>query len=418
MYLPRSAAHRLERLLAHFPAVVVAGARQVGKSTLLQHLFAQRAQIVVLDPVVDVRGARAEPDLFLDQHPPPLVLDEIQYAPELVPALKRRIDRDRRPGQYILTVSQQWEVLRSLSESLAGRVAFLDLEGFSQAEIARAVDEAHPGRSWLELWLESPEALLDARPKRIEGGRPLYERLWRGMLPQAELLDADLIGELHAAYQRTYIERDARLAGDVEDWQTFSRFFRMSAALTAQEINSAHLGRELGLSPKTARRWLDMLVATFQWYEVSYWSGNTLKRVSKRPKGYMADTGTACAALRLSSPAALADHPKLGAIFETAVVAEVRKLASLLPSKPYLHHWRTHAGAEVDLILERDGVLYPIEIKATANPSAQDLRGIRQFRETFPKARIAPALLVAPMEAIQRLPDSDLAIPWDLAPVP
>jgi predicted AAA+ superfamily ATPase len=237
------------------------------------------------------------------------------------------------------------------------------------------------------------------------------------MLPQAELLDADLIGELHAAYQRTYIERDARLAGDVNDWQTFARFFRMAAALTAQEINGAHLGRELGLSPQTARRWLDLLVATYQWHEIPAWSGNTVKRVSKRPKGYMADSGTACSALRLSSPPALADHPALGAIFETAVVAEVRKLAALLPSKPYLHHWRSHGGAEVDLILERDGVLYPLEIKATTTPSARDLRGIHHFRESHAKARIGPALIVAPTESIQRLPGGDLAIPWNLAPV-
>lgn len=417
MYLPRSAAPRLEKLLANFPAVVVAGARQVGKSTLLRHLFAGRAEIVVLDALADVGGARSEPELFLDLHPPTLVLDEIQYAPELVPALKRRIDRDRRPGQYVLTGSQQWEVLRTLSESLAGRVAFLDLEAFSQAEISGTVDESDPGRSWLELWLESPEALLDARPPRIEGGRPLYERLWRGMLPQAELLDSELIGDFHEAYQRTYIERDARLAGDVQDWQAFARFFRMAAALTGQEVHRSQLGRELGLSPQTARRWLDMLLATFQWYEVPPWSGNTLKRVSKRPKGYMADSGTACAALRLSSPAAVADHPARGALFETAVVAEVRKLASLLASKPYLHHWRAHSGAEVDLVLERDGTLFPIEIKTTARPAPKDLRGTRRFREAFPQAKVAPGLLIAPMKEIQRMPGGDLAIPWDLAPV-
>lgn len=417
MYRPRQAARRLERLLEQFPAVVVSGARQVGKSTLLEHLFAGRAEIVVLDPILDVQGARAEPDLFLDSHGSPLVLDEIQYAPELVPALKRRIDRDRSPGRFILTGSQQWEVLRTLSESLAGRVAFLDLESFSLAEIAQAVDEKRASRSWLDLWLESPTALLDSKPTRLRGGRPLYERLWRGMLPQAELLDDDLVSDFHAAYQRTYIERDARLMGEVADWQTFGRFFRMAAALTGQEVNRNHLGRELGLSPQTARRWLDMLVGTFQWHEVPPWSGNTFKRVSKRAKGYMADSGTACASLRISSPAALADHPARGALFETAVLAEVRKLASTLPSKPVLHHWRSHGGAEVDLLLERDGILFPIEIKSTANPSAKDLRGVRQFRATYPDLRMAPGLIVAPMESVQRLPDGDLAIPWDLAPV-
>ena len=416
MYRPRQAAARLGRLLEHFPAVVVVGARQVGKSTLLRHLFEGQADIVVFDPGIDVQGARAEPDLFLDQHGTPLVLDEIQYAPELVPALKRRIDRDRRPGSYILTGSQQWEVLRALSESLAGRVAFLDLEGFTLAEIALAIDEDRPSHSWLETWLESPEALFDLRPHRLPAARSFYERLWRGSLPEAEALDDDLIQDFHAAYQRTYIERDARLLGDVRDWQLFGRFFRMAAALTAQEVNRSHLGRELGLTPQTAQRWLDMLVATFQWYEIPAWSGNAVKRVAKKAKGYMADSGTVCASLRISSPAALADHPLKGAVFETAAVAEVRKLISVMPSKPLLHHWRTYAGAEVDLLLERDGVLYPIEIKATSNPTARDLRGIQQFRATYVQARIAPALIMAPTEAITRLPGGDAALPWDLAP--
>lgn len=418
MYRPRQAASRLLRLLSQFPAVVVAGARQVGKSTLLKHLFEGRADIVVFDPVIDVEGARAEPDLFLEQHGTPLVLDEIQYVPELVPALKRWIDEDRRPGRYILTGSQQWEVFRSLSESLAGRVAFLDLEGFTLAEIAGAIDEDEPRSSWLERWLDAPDEFLADKPERLEGGRPLFERLWRGNLPQAEFLDEDVIPEFHTAYQRTYIERDARLLGEVQDWQVFGRFFRMTAALTAQEVNRSQLGRELGLSPQTARRWLDMLIATFQWHEIPPWTGNTLKRVSKKSTGYMADTGMVCSALRVSSPAALADHPSLGAIYETAVVAELRRLISVMPTQPILHHWRTHAGAEVDVLLERDGTLYPIEIKATARPSKKDLRGFRIFRETFPDQRIGPGLVLAPTPAIVRLSETDVALPWDLAPSP
>jgi len=412
VFLHRLASQRLSRLLEQFPAVVVAGARQVGKSTLVEHLFSDRADVVVFDPVADVENARAEPDLFLESHRTPLVLDEIQYVPELVPALKRRIDRDRTPGQFVLTGSQHWEVLRSLSESLAGRVVFLDLEGFCLAEIARETD----GDSWLARWLADPERFLSSRPTRLARGRPLYERLWRGSLPEAELHDADVISDFHAAYQRTYVERDARLIGDVQDWRQFGRFFRLAAALTAQEVNRSKLGRDIGVTPQTAGRWLDMLEATFQWYTVSPWFGNTVKRISRKPKGYLADSGLVCAALRISSPAALADHPSLGAIFETAVVAEIRKLVSVLPSKPILHHWRSHGGAEVDLILERDGVLHPIEIKASSRPSPKDARGLRAFRETYPDARIAPGLVLCPGESMARLSEDDTAVPWDLAP--
>ncbi len=412
MFRPRVASQRLRRLLSQFPAVVVAGARQVGKSTLLRHELEGEAEFVVFDPVVDVENARRDPDLFLDNHRTPLVLDEIQFAPELVPALKRRIDRDRRPGQYVLTGSQQWEVLRSLSESLTGRVVFLDLEGFCLAEIA----ESTKGVSWLECWLQDPDELLAHRPPRLALQRTLSERLWRGFLPEAELLDADVVPDFHAAYVRTYIERDARLLADVSDWQQFGRFYRVAAALTSQEVNRSQLGRDIGATPQTARRWLDVLVATFQWHEVPAWSGNAVKRVSAKPKGYFADTGLVASALRLSSPAALADHPSLGALFETAVVGEIRRLCTVLSPKPALHHWRSHGGAEVDLLLERDGVLFPIEIKRKSRPSRTDTRGIAAFRATYPDLRIARGLVVAPTESITPLSDDDVAIPWDLAP--
>jgi predicted AAA+ superfamily ATPase len=411
MYHRRLATERFLELLRHFPAVAVVGARQVGKTTFVRHVL-DGVDCVTFDPLVDVENARAEPELFLDHHRTPLFLDEIQFAPELVPALKRRIDGERTPGRFVLSGSQQWSVMRSLAESLAGRVAFLDLEGFCLTESA---DRA-AGTTWLESWLADAESFVNSRPERLPPRRSLYEQLWRGSLPEADTLDERLLGDFHSAYQRTYVERDARLAGNVADWQEFGRFFRLAAALTACEVNHSHLGRELGLSPQTARRWLEMLSATFQWHEVPAWSGNVLKRVSGKPKGYVADTGVAAAALRISSPTALADHPSLGALFETAVVAEVRRLSSVLPTKPLLHHWRSHGGAEVDLLLERDGVLFPIEIKATARPTRSAARGIAAFRETHPKLRIARGLVLAPVASVTPLSERDTALPWDLAP--
>lgn len=195
MYRPRLAIQRLCRLMEQFPAVVITGARQVGKSTLLREHFGDRADFVVFDPIADVESARAEPELFFDNHRTPLVLDEIQYVPQIIPALKRRIDRNRSPGQYVLTGSQQWEVLRSLSESLAGRVVFLDLEGFCLAEIAEETE----GETWLARWLADPAGFCASRPARLGSTRPLYERLWRGFLPEAELLAVDVISDFHAA---------------------------------------------------------------------------------------------------------------------------------------------------------------------------------------------------------------------------
>ncbi|MBN2107661.1 MAG: ATP-binding protein [Deltaproteobacteria bacterium] len=410
MYIERTLTQKLKQLASVFPAVVVTGARQVGKSTLLQHVFGDTADSVVFDPVLDIENARHDPELFLNNHRTPLILDEIQYAPELVAAIKRRIDINRAAGQYIITGSQQWGVLKVIAESLAGRAVFVELEGFSLAEIA--VSQAH--HSWLSAWLQDPSGFLAATPARLPLEATLYEQLWRGWLPEARFLPLENIPDFYTAYLRTYIERDVRLLAEVSDWQLFGRFVRISAALSAQEINYSHLGRELGLNPKTAERWLAILRATYQWYEIPAYSGNTVKRISGKSKGYIADTGLACTAQAISSPRAIGGHPLWGALFETAVAGEIRKLCAALSPKPNIYHWRTHAGAEVDLVLERDGIFFPIEIKAGTNPAAGDVSGIAAFRKTYPGLHIEKGLVIAPVNKIIALSENDYAIPWDL----
>ncbi len=395
--------------MAHFPVVIVAGARQVGKSTLLQHEYGDTYRTVVFDPVVDVGNARGDPELFLDNNPAPLILDEIQYAPELVPAIKRRVDRDRRPGRYLLTGSQQWGVLKTIAESLAGRAVFLDLDGY-------AVNEARGqalGANWLEAWLRDPEGFPCQEMRRRPSAGTLDEQLWRGWLPEAQVLPLAVIPDFLAGYRRTYIERDVRLLTEVSDAQLFGRFFQVAAALTAQEVNTAHLGRELGITPQTARRWLGLLKATYQWHELPAYCGNAVKRVSGKLKGYLLDSGLACTAQMVSSPAALGGHPLAGAFFETAVVGELRKLAGLMDLPPLFYHWRTHAGAEVDVVLDRDGRLYPIEIRRAGSPARRDTSGLRAFRATYPEHRVAPGLVLAPVAAGQRLTEHDMVLPWD-----
>jgi predicted AAA+ superfamily ATPase len=204
-----------------------------------------------------------------------------------------------------------------------------------------------------------------------------------------------------------------RLLSDVSDWQQFGRLARLSAALTAQEVNRSQYGREIGVTPQTAGRWLAMLRATFQWFEVAAYHGNTIKRISGKPKGYAADTGLACALQMISTPQALSGHPLVGSLFETFVVAEIRKLAATLATPPGLYHWRTHSGGEVDLLLERDGRIHPIEIKLTTRPSKSDTRGLAAFREAYPKLKIAPGLVICAAERGQRLNETEYAMPWD-----
>lgn len=409
--LPRLLLPRLRELFAYFPIVVVSGARQVGKTTLLHEVFLPEADYVVFDPVLPVAGAREDPDLFLENRRTPLILDEIQYAPEVVAALKRKVDRERGPGRYLLTGSQQWSVMKTLAESLAGRAVFLDLENLSLAELAGRGES----RPWLQDFLEQGEsALTPARP-RLPLPHSTFETLWRGGMPGLIGAPRSVVPAFHDAYQRTYVERDVRLAADIADRDAFARFVRLAAALSSQEVNRSQFGRDIGVTPQTADRWLGILRNTYQWHEVPAYAGSPTKRVSGKPKGYFADTGQLCRLQSIASPESLGGHPLLGAVFETAAVADLRKQAALLPTPPIFHHWRCHSGAEVDLLLEYDGVFHAIEFKAKSSPTLGDTRGLRAFRENHPHLRHGPSLVIAPCAAPYALASGIHAWPWDAA---
>jgi uncharacterized protein len=410
MYKDRYISKRIENLLDAFPVVVLCGARQVGKTTLLRHIFPDW-DYVVFDPSIDVENARSDPDLFLRNHSSPLILDEIQYAPEVVSAVKRHVDeRGGVNAQFILTGSQQWQVIKSIAESLAGRAILLDMFGFSLAERCGKEESA----SWLEMWMKDQEAFLDSKHERLPLRENLYEILWRGDLPKAVLTKEEMVPDYYSSYRKTYAERDARMLADVSDWHQFGRFLQLAGALTAQEINYSQIGRDIGVTPQTAKRWLRVLEATYQWFEVQPFKGNMIKRVSGKPKAYMPNTGMICHGQQISSPRAIGGHPLMGPLFETAVVNEICKQMGLMHAPPGMHHWRSSGGAEVDLLLSRDGVLYPFEIKSNSRPSRNSASGIHAFIKSHPKHNVAMGAVLAPAENIYRLSDSVVVIPWDL----
>jgi len=409
-YIPRFISNRINKLFKNFSCIVVIGARQVGKSTLLQHLY-PNIPCIVFDPIHDIQNARADPELFLNNNPPPRIFDEIQYVPELVPVIKRRIDQIKEPGLYILTGSQQWGVLKNIRESLAGRAVIVHLEGFSLGEIAKAQQSS----LWLERWLDDPEYFFKKRFFHLDIHRTLYEQLWRGFLPEAHFLDLDLIPDFHYSYQSTYIEKDIRLLANISNLQLFGRFIKLIAALTAQEINYSQLGREIGITPQTVRRWLDLLNQTFEWFEIPAFSRNNVKKVSLKPKGYFSDTGQVCFSQMISTKEAIAGHPLWGALFENAVVSEIRKQSLLISTPPQMYHWKVHSGAECDLILEKDGRFYPIEIKAKSRPSNKDIRGIKVFRKMYSHLNIQKGLVIAPAEEVYAITENDIVIPWDIS---
>ena len=416
-YHRRHMDQRVSRLAGRFPVVVVAGARQTGKSTLLKHLFGAVARTVVFDPVTDVGNARRDPELFLKLNPPPLILDEIQYAPELLPVLKRVVDADPdRMGGWFVTGSQQLSVLSAVRESLAGRAVLFDLWPMSRGELIDEPDTGLLHHLYREPVPNDAQALfkrLSAAPLPPTPPGTLLERLFRGGYPGLLPFATVDVPAWFEAYIRTYIERDVPALRRLESPQDFSRFFRLMAALTAQEVNSAQLGREIGMSPKTARAWLQALVASFQVFELPAWSGNAVKRVSGRTKAHLVDSGLGCALATLSSHHALAHQPLLGALFESHVVLEIRKQTAGMDVPPRFWHWRTSAGAEVDLLLERDGAFCPIEVKFKSRPSRRDTSGLRAFANTYPGLRMGPRIVVHGGDELALLDEQTVAVPID-----
>lgn len=406
-YKPRQIEKRLRSFAEHFKAVLVSGARQVGKSTLLAYMF-PGVKSVTFDPVQDIYGARRDPDLFLDSFPAPLVLDEIQYAPELLPALKRRADAGSRPGQYFLSGSQQLALLRDVTESMAGRVGILQLGPMTPYEALGAGGE----QPWIERYLQEPGDPAKIADGRLPGGEGLTRRLWRGAMPGVLDMPDELTPDYYRSYVETYVERDIRRQGEIRDLPEFGRFLGIAGAATAQEINFAHIGREIGVSPGTARNWLDMLSACYQWRELPAYSGNAVKRVSGKRKGYILDSGLVCWLQRISSPEALAASPLLGAVFETFVVSFILSQTAMMPMPPQAWHWRATSGAEVDLVLERDGKLFPIEIKCKHALNGHDSRGLLSFRAAYP-GKAMPGLIVYAGAEVYRVSDYVTAVPWD-----
>jgi hypothetical protein len=407
-YKVRHLESKLKETARHFKVVLVLGARQVGKSTLLHHVFPE-AQVILFEPLQDLYNVREDPDLFLNNFPSPLILDEVQYVPELLPTLKRRVDASDKKGQYFLTGSQNLSVLKTVAESMAGRVGILNLEGFTTEEMLGLGTKT----GWLPIYLNHPEALRTSVRGVYQEFANLAHFLWRGTYPGILEIPDSGISTYFRSYLQTYVDRDVRTMENIKELADFNRFLNLVAALSAQEINASHLGREIGIAPATAQRWLDLLTYTYQWLELFPYHGNTIKRISGKRKGHLRDTGLGCYLQRISSPEGVAAHPNLGALFESWVVNYIYRQFVHLPLDPHAYHWRTHGGAEVDLILEMNGKLYPIEIKCKTNVSKQDASGIKAFRETYPRQNVMPGLIVYCGNECFAVDEDVIALPWN-----
>ena len=338
---------------------------------LLRHLSADDRRYVTLDDLAVRDLARRDPVLFLQKYRPPILIDEIQYAPELLTAIKLDVDRDRRPGAFWLTGSQQFAVMRGITETLAGRVAILTLLGFTQREA-----DQRPGN--LPPFLPDHAALEARGATAVTLTLPdVYERIWRGGMPALvtrQIRDRDLF---YRSYVQTYLERDVRDLTQVGDLNAFGRFLRAVAARTAQLLNYTDLARDCAISVNTARKWMSVLEGSFQVAILPAHHTNLSKRLYCTPKLHFLDTGLCAYLTEWSSPETLEAGAMSGAIFETFVFGEILKSWHNQGRRPTFHYYRDKDGREIDLLISHDGQVWPVEVKKAALVREADTAAFR-----------------------------------------
>ncbi len=368
MYVARTLETCVLKAAEQFPVVLLTGARQVGKTTLLRHLSQGTRAYVTLDDPLVLNLAKTDPALFMQRFPPPVLIDEIQYATELLPYIKIAADRAGEPGLFWLTGSQQFHLMKGVSESLAGRVAVLHLLGLSRRELLGQGLDATP-------FLPTPEEIAhrSAQAPKLTL-KELYRLIWRGALPAIALAEAVARDLFYGSYVQTYLQRDVRDLAQVGDELAFLRFLRAAAARTGQLLNLAELARDADVAPNTAKHWLSILQAAETVYLLEPYHTNVTQRLIKAPKLYFLDTGLAAYLTEWASPETLEAGAMSGAILETWVVAELLKSYWHAGRRPPFYYYRDKDLREIDLLLVQDGVAYPLEIKKTASPGRDDVR--------------------------------------------
>jgi len=349
---------------SQFPVILVTGARQVGKTTLLKHISKRERTYISLDDPIILNLAKKDPSLFMQRFPPPVFIDEIQYAPELFPYIKMDVNQNRQPGRFWLTGSQQFHMMKDISESLAGRVGIVQLLGLSRRETAgqgKILTPFLPESGALKKREKSGEAL---------NLKQLYKIIWRGSLPAIALnkdIDRDLF---YSSYTRTYLQRDIPALAQVGDETAFIRFLRATAARSGQLLNMTDLSRDADISPNTARKWISMLQSTGIIYLLQPYHTNVTKRLVKTPKLYFLDTGLCSWLTEWSSPETLEAGAMSGAVFETWVITEIIKSWWHNGREAPFYFYRDKDQKEIDLLIISDGTVYPLEIKKSASPHA------------------------------------------------
>jgi uncharacterized protein len=403
MYLHRTLESFIEETTRHFPVLLVTGPRQVGKTTILKHQSEKERTYVTLDDPMVCSLAKEDPGLFLQRFHAPILIDEIQYAPELLPHIKMAVDKAPKPGMFWLTGSQQFHLMKGVSESLAGRVGVINLLGFSQREQLGFIEDKTP-------FLPGDHSILRrlAQENTI-GLQELYRRIWRGSFPAIALdsaMDRDLF---YGSYVQTYLQRDVRDLAKVGDEMAFLRFLRAAAARTGQLLNMADMARDADVSQNTAKHWLSILQASGIVYLLEPYHSNVTKRLVKRPKLYLLDTGLGAYLTEWSTPETLEAGAMSGAILETWIVTEILKSYWHNGQRAPLYFYRDKDKKEIDLLIVRDNTIYPLEIKKTAVPRKDSVRHFGVLEKM--NLPIGPGGVICLIDIVLPLTEKAQAIP-------
>ena len=350
---------------------------------------------VTLDDLNERNIAKTDPELFLQLHKPPVLIDEVQYAPELFTYIKINVDKNHEPGAFWLTGSQVFKLMQGVQESLAGRVAVLSLTSLSQAEISGGT---------MKPFTVDLEDLNERQKEREQADtREIFERIYQGSMP-AIVSGINSNSQLfYSSYLSTYIERDVRELSDAIDSLKFLRFITAVAARCGQMVNAAEIARDADINQTQAKDWLTILETLGIIFYLHPYSNNLLKRLVKTPKLYFYDTGLVCYLTKWSSSETLECGAMNGAILENYVVAEIRKTYLNCGKEPYLYYYRDKDAREIDIVLEHDGILNPIEIKKTANPGTELVKVFELLdKASTPRAKGAVICMKPGLSAIDR----------------
>lgn len=395
-YIPRNLEVIVKQVTEEYPVVLVTGPRQVGKTTMLQRLMENTGRgYVSLDDLSERSLAREDPELFLQLHKPPVLVDEVQYAPELFTYIKIYVDTHHEPGAFWLTGSHVFKRMDGVQESLAGRVAVLSMTSLAQAEICGST--MTPFKLDLNTLKEREQTRIPADVNEI------FQRIYRGSMPAMISGQNSNSQIFYSSYISTYIERDVKELSDAIDSLKFYRFITAAAARCSQMLNVSEIAQDADINQKQAKDWLRILEKLGIIFYLHPYSNNLLKRLVKTPKLYFYDTGLVCYLTRWSSAEVLESGAMNGAVLENYVVSEIAKTYMNSGREPYMYYYRDKDAREIDIVLEHDGVLNPIEIKKTSNPGTELTRVFRLLdKASVPRGKGAVVCMKPGVGAIDR----------------